>query len=295
MLSLLSKLFGQDITKISLPVILAEPHTAIMKATEVLAKNEQAIAKAAEAKDSMERLILVTSHFLGQFATYSCRLPKKPFNPMLGETYELVTEDYRFFGEQVSHHPPVSAFIQEGRGYKAQGFIDLKTSLGFGSGKGLLRAESMGTIDYMFEDTQECISGFRPVALAYNLIFGTYRVDQQGPSKLINHRTGEYALVEFYPHGYSTEPRLEGKIYDSNGIARYEVEGEWAQAIYIKNLETGETKLLFEQEERMPNSLRQFGYDYNAVNLNYICPEMREWLAPTDSRLRGDMRLYEEG
>lgn len=24
---------------------------------------------------------------------------KKPFNPMLGETYELVTEDFRFFAE----------------------------------------------------------------------------------------------------------------------------------------------------------------------------------------------------
>ena len=99
MLSLLSKLFGQDITKISLPVILAEPHTAIMKGTEVMAKNEATLAKAAMTKDSIERLILVTSHFLGQFATYSSRLPKKPFNPMLGETYELVTEDFRFFGE----------------------------------------------------------------------------------------------------------------------------------------------------------------------------------------------------
>ena len=45
----------------------------------------------------------------------------------------------------------------------------------------------------------------------------------------------------------------------------------------------------------MPNYLGQFGFDYNAVNLNFVCPEMREWLAPTDSRLRGDMRLYEEG
>jgi len=37
---------------------------------------------------------------------------------MLGETYELVTEDFRFFAEQVSHHPPISAFIQEGKGYR---------------------------------------------------------------------------------------------------------------------------------------------------------------------------------
>lgn len=31
---------------------------------------------------------------------------------MLGETYELVTEDFRFIAEQVSHHPPISAYYQ---------------------------------------------------------------------------------------------------------------------------------------------------------------------------------------
>lgn len=28
---------------------------------------------------------------------------RKPFNPMLGETYELVTENYRFFAEKIEH------------------------------------------------------------------------------------------------------------------------------------------------------------------------------------------------
>lgn len=31
----------------------------------------------------------------------------KPFNPLLGETYELVTSKFRLFSESVSHHPPV--------------------------------------------------------------------------------------------------------------------------------------------------------------------------------------------
>lgn len=35
----------------------------------------------------------------------------KPFNPLLGETYEYARPDkgFRFFIEQVSHHPPVGA------------------------------------------------------------------------------------------------------------------------------------------------------------------------------------------
>lgn len=33
----------------------------------------------------------------------------KPFNPLLSETYELVTKGFMFIAEQVSHHPPISA------------------------------------------------------------------------------------------------------------------------------------------------------------------------------------------
>jgi len=39
----------------------------------------------------------------------------KPFNPLLGETYELVSKDsnYCLVSEQVSHHPPVTALHAE--------------------------------------------------------------------------------------------------------------------------------------------------------------------------------------
>jgi len=33
----------------------------------------------------------------------------KPFNPMLGETFEYITKDAKFFSETVSHHPPIFA------------------------------------------------------------------------------------------------------------------------------------------------------------------------------------------
>lgn len=46
---------------------------------------------------------------------------KKPFNPILGETYEFVNSDFRFIAEQVSHHPPITAFQFEGEGLEVQG------------------------------------------------------------------------------------------------------------------------------------------------------------------------------
>lgn len=42
----------------------------------------------------------------------------KPFNPLLGETYELVTPEFRMLTEAVSHEPPIVAMELEGPGYK---------------------------------------------------------------------------------------------------------------------------------------------------------------------------------
>lgn len=39
----------------------------------------------------------------------------KPFNPLLGETYEFCdhARGINFYGEQVSHHPPITAGVLE--------------------------------------------------------------------------------------------------------------------------------------------------------------------------------------
>jgi oxysterol-binding protein 1 len=52
-------------------------------------------------------------------AQYKCtdKRTAKPFNPILGETFELAHPDYKYFAEQVSHHPPVSAVHAESNHY----------------------------------------------------------------------------------------------------------------------------------------------------------------------------------
>jgi len=49
----------------------------------------------------------------------SMKRTKKPFNPLFGETFELVNDKkgFRFISEQVSHHPPISACLSESKNY----------------------------------------------------------------------------------------------------------------------------------------------------------------------------------
>lgn len=44
----------------------------------------------------------------------------KPFNPLLGETYEYIDTEkkFKFISEQVSHHPPIGACFAEGQNWK---------------------------------------------------------------------------------------------------------------------------------------------------------------------------------
>lgn len=48
--------------------------------------------------DSLIRLGYITAYTLSQFSSIEGR-KQKPFNPVLGETYEFLTPDFRFMAE----------------------------------------------------------------------------------------------------------------------------------------------------------------------------------------------------
>lgn len=67
-------------------------------------------------QDPELRLVYVVCFAVGAYP--SAERTYKPFNPILGETFELVQGDTRYLAEQVSHHPPVGAGHARGRGWE---------------------------------------------------------------------------------------------------------------------------------------------------------------------------------
>ena len=64
--------------------------------------------KADECEDPYMWLVYASSWVV--FVCYAYQRTWKPFNPILGETYEMANHgDITFILEQVSHHPPMSA------------------------------------------------------------------------------------------------------------------------------------------------------------------------------------------
>ena len=91
--------------------------------------------KAARHPDPLMRLTMATVAVIAQYNVV--RVPReKPFNPVLGESFEYVTENFRFISEQVSHHPPISAYHIEGHGYWGCSHAAIMPEFKFAMGRG---------------------------------------------------------------------------------------------------------------------------------------------------------------
>jgi hypothetical protein len=73
----------------------------------------------------------------------------KPFNPILGETFQATYDDgSEVYCEQTSHHPPISHFVVEGNGFKMYGSCVPTASVRGNS----LKAQETGKYFVEFED-----------------------------------------------------------------------------------------------------------------------------------------------
>lgn len=128
----------------------------------------------------------------------------------MGETYEIITPDYRFVAEQVSHHPPVSAFFFEGPGYQMSGDTVVNSSF-----KGTsLEFRAVGLNHIILKETNDYILFKRPDYSANNLIMGNMYVDVHGDIEVRNVTKNIKVKVNVSRQGMFTSQsqlhRLEG-------------------------------------------------------------------------------------
>lgn len=100
MWSILKKFVGADLGKISLPVLLNEPITFLQRVCEPM-DNIQLLFDAVHERDPVQRMSYVMAFVIASYAGSDERL-WKPFNPLLGETYEVQRQSFRVVAEQVN-------------------------------------------------------------------------------------------------------------------------------------------------------------------------------------------------
>jgi len=114
--SIVKNCIGKDLTKIPMPVNFNEPLSMLQRLTEDY-EYADILDVASACTDECEQLAYLAAFTASSYATTTNR-SGKPFNPLLGETFECDrTEDlgWRCLAEQVSHHPPIAALHCESK------------------------------------------------------------------------------------------------------------------------------------------------------------------------------------
>lgn len=303
----------------TLPVSFNEPTSLLYRTGEDM-EYAELLDLAADRNDSIERLLYVAAFASSIYASTIGRVAK-PFNPLLGETFEYVRPDknYRFMSEQVSHHPPVGAIWAESAKWTYWGESNVKSKF-YGKSFDInhvgawflkLRPTAGGKEDlYTWKKVSQSVIG---------IITGNPVVDNYGPIEIKNWTTGEVAVMEFKPRGWkaSSAYQLSGKVLDASGKVRFSMGGRWNSKLYARYTPGYEADVdepkgkdsggvhsgglvdpnrayqiwqANERPEGIPFNLTPF-----VLTFNHVDEKLRPWIAPTDSRLRPDQRAMEDG
>ncbi|XP_031262274.1 oxysterol-binding protein-related protein 2A-like isoform X3 [Pistacia vera] len=294
---------GKDLTRVCLPVYFNEPISTLQKCFEDL-EYSYLLDRAYEygkVGNSLLRVLNVAAFAVSGYASSEGR-HCKPFNPLLGETYEADYPDagVRFFSEKVSHHPTIVACHCEGKGWKFWGESNVRTKFWGRS----IQVDPIGVLTLEFDDG-EIFQWSKVTTSIYNLILGKIYCDHHGTMHVQGNREyscklkfKEQSILDRNPH------QVNGFVEDITGKKVATLFGKWDDNIYYTSGDgTGKPKdcsfssnasLLWKSNKAPPN-LTRYNLTSFAITVNELTPGLQEKLPPTDSRLRPDQRHLENG
>ncbi|XP_038874498.1 oxysterol-binding protein-related protein 1C [Benincasa hispida] len=301
--SMIKDNIGKDLTKICLPVFFNEPLSSLQKCFEDL-EYSYLIDRAYEwgrRGDSLMRILNVAAFAVSGYASTEGR-SCKPFNPLLGETYEADFPDkgLKFFSEKVSHHPMVVACHCEGKGWRFWGDSNLKSKFWGRS----IQLDPVGLLTLEFDDG-EVYQWSKVTTSIYNLILGKLYCDHYGTMRIQGNREyscklkfKEQSIIDRNPH------QVQGIVQDKAGRTVATLFGKWDESMHYVNGDCphkgkgfdslSESHLLWKRS-KPPKVSTRYNFTRFAMTLNELTPGLKEKLPPTDSRLRPDQRYLENG
>ncbi|CAF2043439.1 unnamed protein product [Brassica napus] len=292
---------GKDLTKVCLPVYFNEPLSSLQECFEDLEYSYllDRTFEWGKRGNTLMRILNVAAFAVSGYASTEGRICK-PFNPVLGETYEADYPDkgLRFFSEKVSHHPMVVACHCDGTGWKFWADSNLKSKF-WGR---WIQLDPVGVLTLQFDDGK-ILQWSKVTTSIYNLILGKLYCDHYGTMRIEGSaeyscklKFKEQSIIDRNPH------QVHGIVQDKSGKTMATMFGKWEESMhYVMGDCSGKGKLsedmsgaqLLWKWSKPPGNATKYNLTRFAVTLNELTPGMKEKLPPTDSRLRPDQRYLE--
>ncbi|RDB29313.1 Oxysterol-binding C23B6.01c [Hypsizygus marmoreus] len=252
--SLISQLrVGMDLSRVTFPTFVLEPRSMLERITDFMS-HPDLIFGAEHCNDPEERFIRVLQYYLAGWHIKPKGV-KKPYNPILGEFFRC-RYDYPdgtqgfYIAEQVSHHPPVSAFfyISPANRVSILGELRPKSKFLGNSVSTTMEGENRVTLLGLPEDGEYIIT--MPNMYARGILFGKMVLELGDTCTARNEKRGIHCDLEFKTKGFfsGTYNAIAGRIR-RNSSEIGEVGGRWSHIMDFKSSKTGTRRVLFDAEK----------------------------------------------
>lgn len=271
---------GMDLTKVVLPTFILERRSLLEMYADFFA-HPDLFSTIPDFSTPEERMIQLVRWYLSAFhAGRKSSLAKKPYNPILGEIFQCKWElpgdgitpstsnndkdnknqpidkqeqeqNLTFVAEQVSHHPPVSAFYAENKEKSISCCAHIYTKskyLGLSVG---VHNIGQGVINLIkHNETYTCTF---PSAYGRSILTVPW-VELGGPVTIVCEQTGYKANIEFVmkPFYGGKKHRVTGEILRPSTEPILTIEGEWNGIMYSKSPPNTNEKEIFVDTTNLP-------------------------------------------
>ncbi|XP_041127383.1 oxysterol-binding protein-related protein 9-like isoform X4 [Polyodon spathula] len=262
---------GMDLTKVVLPTFILERRSLLEMYADFFAHPDLFVS-IADQTDPRDRMVQVLKWYLSAFhAGRKGSVAKKPYNPILGEIFlcywdlpsnseenaEPVSggpapwcskNDVSFVAEQVSHHPPISAFYAECYSKKIQFNAHIWTKskfLGMSIGVHNIGQGCVSCLEY----DEHYILTF-PNGYGRSILTVPW-VELGGECTISCSQTGYSASVSFHtkPFYGGKKHRITAEIFPPNDKKSFcSIDGEWNGVMYAK-WASGESNLFIDTKK----------------------------------------------
>ncbi|CAG0885136.1 unnamed protein product [Cyprideis torosa] len=237
-------------SRVVLPTFILEPRSFLDKLSDYYYHSD-ILAQTVSNDDPFLRMKGVVTWYLSGFYKKPRGL-KKPYNPILGEAFRCYWQNPNgtktfFVAEQVSHHPPVSAFYVTNRqdGYTVSATVLCKSKFYGNSTSAIL--DGMARLNFLPRGEEYTMT--LPYAHCRGILLGTLSMELGGTVDINCETTGYSASIEFKLKslfsGSSSLNGISGKIkFGKETVAV--IQGHWDGQIRLWYTRSKDSEVIWE-------------------------------------------------
>ncbi|TPX57491.1 hypothetical protein SpCBS45565_g08191 [Spizellomyces sp. 'palustris'] len=243
---------GMDLSRVTLPTFVLEPRSMCERITDFMSHPEL-ILNTPQKIDPTDRFLDVVTYFLSGWHIKPKGV-KKPYNPVLGEIFRCrwkFDDDSESFYvcEQVSHHPPISAYFYANpqRDVWILGDIRPKSKFLGNSAATIMQGTSTITFPKRWPGEEYIVT--LPNMYARGILFGTMYIELGDTVTIKCPKNDLIAEIEFQTKGFftGTYNGIKGKVKrESSGEVLYTLGGKWTDVMYLSKGTTSDKIPIFD-------------------------------------------------